>query len=170
MTISAPDQPTVSMAGAARQVHCRPVTQRSTHVQNLFVVRWGVPDAADRARIEHDVPHLHARAGRPLLYLAVMPADTPPLGDAERRLLMDMSDVVLPYCRRLIIVVEARGLRGAMLRSAMTAVSLLSRRRDTLRVVDSIEAAIELCGDELPELPMVRQVLREVGCGVLGPP
>src|SRR5690606_2652458 len=107
---------------------------------------------------------LHARAGRPLLYLAVMPADTPPLGDVERRLLMDMSDVVLPYCRRLIIVVEARGLRGAMLRSAMTAVSLLSRRRDTLRVVDSIEAAIELCGDELPELPMVRQVLREVGC------
>jgi hypothetical protein len=44
------------------------------------------------------------------------------------------------------------------------AVTLLTRRHDALRVVDSIDAAIELSAEHLPPRPMVRQALREVGC------
>lgn len=140
------------------------VAQRSTHIQNLFVVRWGTPEPADRARIERLIPELRARAGKPLEYIAVMPADSPTLGEPERKLLMELTEAVLPHCRRLTIVIEARGFRGAILRSTMTAVTLLTRRSDTLRVVDSIDAALEQSAEHLPPRPMVRQALREVGC------
>lgn len=134
----------------------------------MFVVRWVVPEAADRAHIERLIPNLRARAGKPLEYIAVMPADAPAFGEPERKLLMDLTEAVLPHCRRLTIVIEARGFRGAILRSTMTAVTLLTRRHDTLRVVESIEAALELSGDHLPPHPMVQQALREIGCELTG--
>jgi hypothetical protein len=140
------------------------VAQRSTHIQNLFVVLWVMPEPTDLARIERLIPELRARAGKPLEYIAVMPADAPTLGEPERKLLMELIEAVLPHCRRLTIVVEARGVRGAILRSTMMAVTLLTRRHDALRVVDSIDAAIELSAEHLPPRPMVRQALREVGC------
>lgn len=142
------------------------MAQRSTHIQNLFVVLWGMPEPTDRARIERLIPELRARAGKPLEYIALMPADAPTLGEAERKLLIELTEAVLPHCRQLTIVIEARGFRGAILRSTMTALTLLTRWHDTLRVVDSIEAALELSADHLPPWPMVRQALREVGCDV----
>jgi hypothetical protein len=140
------------------------VAQCSTHIQNLFLVRWGTPEPADCARIQQVIPELRARAGKPLEYIAVMPAELPSLGEPERKLLMDLTEAVLPHCRRLTIVIEARGFRGAILRSTMTALTLLTRRHDTLRAVDSIEAALEQSADHLPPHPMVRQALHEVGC------
>jgi hypothetical protein len=140
------------------------VAQRSTHVQNLFLVRWGMPEPADCMRIQQLIPQLRARAGKPLDYIAVMPADLPTLAEPERKLLMGLTEAVLPHCRRLTIVIEARGFRGAILRSTMTALTLLTRRHDTLRAVDSIEVALEQSADHLPPRPMVRQALHEVGC------
>jgi hypothetical protein len=152
------------MASVFCRGHGGCVAQRSTHIQNLFLVRWGTPEPADCARIEQLIPELRARAGTPLEYIAVMPADLPSLAEPERKLLMDLTEAVLPHCRRLTIVIEARGFRGAILRSTMTALTLLTRRHDTLRAVDSIEAALEQSADHLPPRPMVRQALHEVGC------
>lgn len=151
----------MAMAEVLSWVHGVYVAQRSTYIQNLFVVLWAMPEPSDRARIERLIPELRARAGKPLEYIAVMPADAPTLGEPERKLLMELTEAVLPHCRRLTFVIEARGVRGAILRSTMT---LMTRRHDMLRVVDSIDAALELSADHLPPRPMVRQALREVGC------
>jgi hypothetical protein len=164
VTISVGGWPTVWMVEALCWGHGVYVAQRSTHIQNLFVVCWGMPEPTDCARIQRLIPELRARAGKPLEYISVMPADAPTLGEPERKLLLELTDAVLPYCRRMTIVIEARGFRGAILRSTMTAVTLLARRHDMLRVVDSIDAAIELSAEHLPPRPMVRQALHEVGC------
>lgn len=140
------------------------MAQRSTHVHNLFIVRWGHPKPGDRATIEGALLEVRARVGAPLVYVAVLPADTPPFGEEERRLLAELTRALLPHCARIITVIEARGFRAAMLRSAMTAVTLLTGRRDSLHIADSLDTALELASAELPPRPMVRQALRDVGC------
>jgi hypothetical protein len=149
------------MARADRWGHGQDVTQRSTHIHNLFVVRWGTPELADCVRIARLIPELRARAGKPLDYIAVIPADLPTLGESERSLLIELIETVVPHCRRLTIVIEARGIRGALLQVAL---SVLMRRHDALRTVDSLDAALEQSAEHLPPRPMVRQVFREVGC------
>jgi hypothetical protein len=149
------------MARANPWGHGQDVTQRSTHIHNLFVVRWGTPELADCVRIAHLIPELRARAGKPLDYIAVIPADLPTLEEPERRLLIELIEAVVPHCRRLTIVIESRGIRGAMLQVAL---SNLTRRHAALRTVDSLDAALALSAEHLPPRPMVRQVFHEVGC------
>jgi hypothetical protein len=154
------------MVSARRNRHVASVAQRSTSVSNLFIVRWGAPERGDCEQIQRKLAEVRVRSDKPLVYLSIMPADSPALDEAQRRVLAELTEAVLPHCAHLSMVVEARGVRGAILRSAMTAVILLSRRHDTLAVVDSIEAALERTRGKLPPLPMVRQALREVGCEI----
>jgi len=126
------------------------VAQRYSSLDHFFVVRWGVPDQGDFASIGGEVERLHRRAGCPLIYVAIMPADLPNLDESARKGLLELTERVLPLCETLVIVIEARGFKGAIARSAMTAITLLTRRHDKLRIVDSIDAAIELVRAELP--------------------
>ena len=137
---------------------------RASSFDNFFMVRWGVPEVADCEEIKARIPALRERAGKPLVYIAVMPADLPKLEDDHRKILMDLTEAVLPACHKLIIVMEGTGFRAAILRSAMTAVMLLTRRHDTLRVVDSLDVALELTDPWLPtDRRAIARVMREIG-------
>jgi hypothetical protein len=140
------------------------MAKQSAHAENLFVVRWGAPEAADVDEIKGAVPVIHEACGKELIYIAVMPGDLPNLDDGQRKLLMELTEAILPHCSAVLIVMEARGFRGALLRSAMTAVTLLTRKHNTLRVVDSIEAAVEIVAEKLPGgRDLVERTLRKVG-------
>lgn len=152
------------MAGAWCPGHSLIVAKRSAHAENLFVVRWGPPEAADVDEIKREVPAVRRASGKPLVYIAIMPGDLPNLDEAQRKLLTDLTEAILPDCVTVAIVMEARGFRGAILRSAMTAVSLLTRKHNTIRVVDSLEGALEFAGDKLAvDRARVEQTLAEVG-------
>lgn len=122
----------------------------SAEFEDFFVVRWGAPTAEDCEAIKERVQAQRERCERGLVYLAIMPAELPNLDDGTRRLLMDLTEAVIPACDKLLIAMEAGGFRGAILRSAMTAVTLLTRRHDVLRVVDSVDAAVGLIAERLP--------------------
>ena len=123
------------------------------------MVRWGMPEAADCEEIKHKVPAIRERAGRQLVYIAVMPESLPKLEEPERELLMDLTEAVLPACEKLMIVMEGEGFRAAIIRSAVTALMLLTRRTNALRVVDTLETALE---QTEPWLPKDRRALARV--------
>jgi hypothetical protein len=139
------------------------MAQRSAHAENLFVVRWGSPEPADVDELQRAVPAARQACGKDLIYIAIMPGDLPNLDEGQRKLLMDLTEAILPHCSALLIVMEARGFRGALLRSAMTAVTLLTRKHNTLRVVDSLEAAIEFTAKQSGDRELVERVLRQAG-------
>jgi hypothetical protein len=140
------------------------MAQRSAHAENLFVVRWGSPEAADVDEIKRIVPSVKRSIGKDLVYIAIMPADLPNLDEEQRKLLMDLTESILPSCALLIIVMESRGFRGAILRSAMTAVTMLTRKHETMRVVDSVAAALETAANKLPvDRKLVERVFLDAG-------
>lgn len=138
----------LAAASTLAMVSCVPC--RYADFEHLFVVHWGVPNSDDCKRVEAQIRRQRQRASRQLVYLAVMPADLPSLDENGRKLLMELTEAVLPDCERLVIIIEAGGFRGALLRSAMTAVTLVTRRADALKVVANVDAAYELVAASLP--------------------
>lgn len=100
-------------------------------------------------------------------YLAVMPDDMPALSDVAKAELTSLSEELLPSCSMVAVALEARGFRGAIVRSAMTAITLLTRRYQQLRFVDSVEAALEACAPyQTIDRPRIAKTLREAGIDV----
>jgi hypothetical protein len=112
-------------------------------VDNFFVVRWGDPTDEDFDRVIAEVEQLRQSCGVDILYLGIMPATMSPIDDTGRKGFMRLTEGVLPHCKLLTVAFEARGFRGAIMRSAMTAVTLLTRRYSQLRFFDTTDAALE---------------------------
>jgi hypothetical protein len=113
--------------------------------ENFFVVRWGEPAPADFERIVREVTDLRERTGQDVLYLGIMPEDMPKIEQQDSKRFMKLVEDVLPMCSMLCVSMEMRGFRAAIIRSAMAAVTLLTRRHDKLRFVDSTAAALDTC-------------------------
>ncbi len=118
--------------------------------EHFFVIRWGDPTPQDFLEVPRTVAELRERVGRPLVYLAVLPNEVGRIDDTARKGFTELTEQVLEHSEIVLIVFEARGFRGAMLRSALTAVTLLTRRRDTLKYLDSIATALTVAKDQLP--------------------
>lgn len=113
--------------------------------QNFFVVRWGKPAPEDFDRIVSEVTALQQQTGKEVLYLGVMPEDMPKVEPDDSKRFMKLVEDVLPMCSMLCVAMEMRGFRNAIVRSAMTAVTLLTRRHDKLRFTDTTASALEAC-------------------------
>lgn len=112
-------------------------------VDNFFVVRWGDPVDEDFDHVVAEVERLRQSCGEDILYLGIMPATMSPIDDDARKGFMRLTEGVLPHCKLVSVAFEARGFRGAIMRSAMTAVTLLTRRYSQLRFFDTTDAALE---------------------------
>ena len=140
------------------------MAHESARYEHFFVVRWGAPEADDFRRIPEQVRVAEQQAGRKLLYLGIMPEDMPRIDDAARKGFMELTEGIIDHCDKVIVVFEARGFRGAIMRSAMAAVMLLTGRYDKLKFVDCLETAMKLGEDLLPgNRAAVDAALRDVG-------
>lgn len=132
--------------------------------EHLFVIRWGDPAPEDFVEVPRTVAELRKSIGRPLVYLAVLPGEIGRIDDAGRKGFTELTEQVLEHSEIVLIVFEARGFRGAMLRSALTAVTLLTRRRDTLKYLDSVASALTIAKDRLPpDVAAVRAAIERTG-------
>jgi hypothetical protein len=87
----------------------------------------------DFERIVREVTDLRQRTGQDVLYLGIMPEDMPKVEQEDSKRFMKLVEDVLPMCSMLCVSMEMRGFRAAIIRSAMAAVTLLTRRHDKLR-------------------------------------
>lgn len=129
------------------------MTIETASTSSFFVVRWGRPEPADFERIIREVTSLRDAAGVDILYLGIMPEDMPKLEQDDNKRLMKLTQDLLPLCKMVCVAMEMRGFRGAIIRSTMTAVTLVTRRHDKLRFVDTVEAALEASKPHHPATP-----------------
>lgn len=137
---------------------------RSAYVGSLFLVRWGVPTAEACAELQADFER--ELGDTPPFCIAVLPHDMPALKDAERKRLAALTEGLLPVCARVSVVIEARGFRGAILRRAVSALSLCAESGDRLKIVDSIDTALAWSPRPLPPAGALRRALEQTGCAI----
>ena len=133
---------------------------------HFFVVRWGDSTDEDISRVIREVTALTESTGRPAYYLGILPPDMPKINEQQRDSFMRLSETLLPMCDVFAVAVEARGFRGAIQRSAMAAITLLTRKYRGLRFVDSPAAALAEAPEQLPARAGVAEALRQVGAEV----
>lgn len=139
---------------------------RTAHIGELFVVRWDVPTKAACARVREAFEAGRGRSRRKPYYIAVLPHDMPVLRDVERANLSELTQDMLSRCGHVAVVVEPRGFRGAVLRSAMSSISLSSSRHYGLSIVDSLSSALSWSPGPLPRTDELIEALEQIGCAL----
>jgi hypothetical protein len=131
--------------------------------QHFFVVRWGDASTEDIEAVIAQVTELQAKVDAPVYYLGILPDDMPKIDERQRDDFMRLSETLLPICGVFAVAIEAKGFRGAIQRSAMAAITLLTRKHRGLRFVDSIDNALEIEPQALPDMAGVAEALQSVG-------
>lgn len=167
LTIPVERRPSVAIGKPDEMLHRRFIMAlRITHVGDLFVVRWDVPTQAACARVREAFEASLGRSRRKPYYIAVLPHDMPVLRDVERANLSELTQDMLPRCSHVTVVVEPRGFRGAVLRSAMSSISLSSSRRYGSSIVDSLSSALSWSPGPLPQTDELVEALEHIGCAL----
>ena len=131
--------------------------------QHFFVVRCGDSTTEDIDRVIAEVTELKGKVVLPIYYLGILPEDMPKINDRQRDDFMRLSETLLPLCGVFAVAIEAKGFRGAIQRSAMAAITLLTRKYRGLRFVESIETALGIEQEALPDMEGVAEALVSVG-------
>jgi hypothetical protein len=132
-------------------------------VDNIYFVRWIVPEVTDSEAIIEDVRRLHTERGEKLRYVAIIGERVDPPGDDVRSSMKRNIDDLLTYCESVHLVIEGRGFRRAMARSIGTSIFLLSRNRGRTFAHDTVEHALERIGVASVAIPSVLARAREQG-------
>jgi serine/threonine-protein kinase len=153
----APSRPSDQLP--ARRSTLRP-TGRARHDQHeafdfavidrLFFVRLrAAPTAASVHALRQVVSTTRKEVGRPLIYVAQIPSDARSVPPEMRPLMADFGKHVSRLCERVHLAVEAPGFRGAILRSSITAVLMVTRERN-VTIHQSLADAVAAARPELP--------------------
>jgi hypothetical protein len=111
-------------------------------VDRFFFVRWQQPELHDIPRIIREVAKARESVGKPLVYIAIAPEDSPAPDDNVRKAMMDAMEKMLEQCETLHFVFEGKGFSHTIKRSALTSILLASGKRGKVFVNDSVEDAL----------------------------
>lgn len=107
-----------------------------------FVVRWLAPTLAD---VRHATVALDCAvrdAGRPVIFVGVIPVDSDPPAPATRHALDAALAHACATCESVHFIVEGDGFRHAVLRSILAANILATGRRGMVFVSSDVAGAI----------------------------
>lgn len=119
------------------------MTCLSAQIDRVFVVRWARPETQDLTRIQSDIAAARARLRKPLLYVAIVPADADPPEPDVRRAMIDSMGGVLEHCDAMYFAIEGTGFKHSVLRSALAGILLLAGRRGRVFVLTDAAQALQ---------------------------
>lgn len=100
-------------------------------VGHVLLVRLGrAPTPTALAALAAEVAQAHEAVGDRLVYIAVVPRDAQAPGPEIRPLLAEFARYVSRACAEVHLVIQVEGFAGTVLRSAITAVAMVSRERN----------------------------------------
>lgn len=120
-----------------------------SQVGKVFAVLWKETTLEDIAQLRQEIPEARRLVGEKIIYLSISDGKTPSPGEAERKAMVKLAEDMMPHYEALYIVLRAEGFRGSVLRSVMAAMMLLSKHRQHVYVVDSIEEVLYRHSDRL---------------------
>jgi hypothetical protein len=115
---------------------------RSTFAGNLHVIRWLTATAPDALRVVDEVASHKRRNKGPLHGLAIVGEEVPPPDDVARKAMGESMTSLLDHMETLHVVIEGRGFKNTIMRSAMTGMVLLGGKRGRVHIHGSVSEAI----------------------------
>lgn len=115
---------------------------RSAFTENLHVVRWEVATAADARRVVDEVAAFRRRAKQPLHGMAIVGENVPTPDDAARSAMGESMKSLLEHLETIHVVIEGRGFKNTIMRSAMTSMVLLGGKRGKVHVHGTVSEAV----------------------------
>ncbi|MEW5850987.1 MAG: hypothetical protein AB2A00_19530 [Myxococcota bacterium] len=119
---------------------------QTCHSGKIFAVRWFQTDVASLEAVEQEFSSACRRVRDKLVYVSISKDDTPPPDDATRKKMLAGVDVILKEASHFFIVMESRGFRGSVQRTAMAGLMLVyknSRQIKTCANMDEVFAELE---------------------------
>lgn len=126
-------------------------------VDDIYFVKWIVPETSDVAAILEDVATLRETLAKPPKCITIVGSEIDPPGEDVRGAMRKNFDDLLRYCASVHLVVEGKGFRRAMLRNIGTSIFLLSKNRGRAFAHDTVEQALERIGLAAPQVSDVLQ-------------
>ena len=129
-------------------------------VEEIFFVRWVVPEIDDARAIVDDVRCLREQVGRPVRYVAIIGPDVDPPNEDVRSSMRQNIDDLLRHCSSVHIVIEAKDVRRAMARNIGSSIFLPTKDRGRTYAHDNVQQALERIGMIGPEAEEVLERAR----------
>lgn len=112
---------------------------QTLRVGRLFFVRWIQTDIAGLEEVEKEVINARAGSPTPLVYVSISNDKTTPPDDATRKKLLAGVDVILKQCDQFFIVLESKGFKASVQRTAMAGLMLLHKDSKSIRIRSSLD-------------------------------
>jgi hypothetical protein len=119
------------------------VSYQSASIGRLFAVRWHETQISDIERLREEFVRAAERAGGTVIYVSIQDASTKPPPERERRALLQLAADMYSRYDALYLVLHAEGFKGSVLRSALAGMMLISKQREKVKVVASIEEVLQ---------------------------
>jgi hypothetical protein len=112
--------------------------------EHLFWVEWtGIPEIDELEILLEDLVRRRVAIGRPLVYVAVIPADVDVPSGVQRHDLARFGERATPYVEATHLVLEGAGFKHALQRSAVTAMYFLKQGIVKVYVHRLVDEAID---------------------------
>ena len=122
----------------------------SATVGRLYVVRWQEPTEADVFRVEEEVAAFKRGIGKHAVHgLAIVPEATKPPDDRTRSAMSGSMSKLLDHLETMHTVIEGKGFKHSILRSAMTGIALLGGKRGRVLIHGTVGEAIDALAEQL---------------------
>jgi hypothetical protein len=112
-------------------------------INRVFIVRWSEPTVEDVKRVLDTLNGAQRAAGRPLIFLAVIPAESAPPPANVRKAMDGALARACADCESVLFIVEGTGFKHTILRTILAANILATGRRGKVFVSSCAEEAID---------------------------
>ncbi len=125
------------------------MSYRSMQLGRMYVVRWGTPAHEDIGMVLRELQRGHSALKKPLIGLAIVPADCQPPSDDVRAMMVRSLDDLLKCCERVYFVLEGSGFRQSVMRSVLAGLLLVGGKRGRIGVHDDVPSTVGLIASQV---------------------
>lgn len=132
------------------------VKYQTSRIGRLFFVRWQQTDIPSLEEVEKEVAAARKASSGPLIYISISNDKTTPPDDATRKKLLSGVDVILKMCDQFFIVLESKGFKASVQRTAMAGLMLLHKESKSIKIRSSLD---EVFGELEKSQPLDRAAI-----------
>jgi len=120
-----------------------------TKVGSMLVVRWQDMTVSDITAVRDEVSRFHRETGKPVVYVSITEEGSKPPDDDVRKAMVRSAESLMPMLAKLYVVIDTGGFMGSVHRSALAGMLLMSKLRNKVKVVKSLDEVLTLAAADI---------------------
>ncbi|MEQ8452791.1 MAG: hypothetical protein RLP09_28210 [Sandaracinaceae bacterium] len=122
---------------------------RVNKVGSMLVVRWQDMTLGDITAVRDEVNQFHRELGKPVVYVSITEDGSKPPDDDVRKAMVRSAESLMPVLAKLYVVIDTGGFMGSVHRSALAGMLLVSKLRNKVKVVKSLDEVLSLAAGDI---------------------